>query len=215
MVSELQISGVQGNHPHYSLSTATFGEPSFDILTMTSLNVQKRVYNKIENDSHGPAVDKRFDRVGSVWVRSPRTHFLDIFHYGQYPIFTGICSLLSISAIIALTRTCKALSTLYQELLPQQWNVDLLLGRFVQDPLLFRSQLGRYDALVSGSFAVQFFDRVQWTDSDLDIYIKGGVSTDAFGTYLCEAEGYDAGEGPQNDYSFNRIIEVVFFSPFL
>lgn len=117
--------------------------------------------------------------------------FLDIFDLeSRFPVFDRICFYLPINSIIALTRTCRKLSTLYQSLIPRQWNVDRLLGRFVRNPQLFRSQMGRCDALVSGSAAIQFFDRVFWKEADLDIYIEEGENADAFGEYLTEMEGY-------------------------
>lgn len=44
--------------------------------------------------------------------------------------------------------------------------------------------MGRYDALVSGSAAIQFFDRVLWKEADLDIYIEKGEYADTFGELL-------------------------------
>jgi len=106
-----------------------------------------------------------------------------------YPIFDRICSSLGIGDIVSLTRTCKSLSSVYQVLLTTQWNVDRALRRFVKDPCLFRSKLGEYDALVSGSFALQFFDRVIWPESDLDIFMRVGAQKH-FEEYLCQSEGY-------------------------
>ena len=63
------------------------------------------------------------------------------------------------------------------------------LRHFVDDPCLFRSKLGEYDALVSGSFALQFFDRVFWPESDLDIFLPD-AQEEGFGTYLSNSEGY-------------------------
>ena len=51
--------------------------------------------------------------------------------------------------------------------------------------------MGQTGALVSGSFAVQYFERVTWEESDLDIFVKGGAGADAFGKYLMETEDYE------------------------
>jgi hypothetical protein len=54
----------------------------------------------------------------------------------------------------------------------------------------------RCDALISGSFALQFFDRVVWSESDLDIYVQHSRLTaqseesDALAQYLVSVEGY-------------------------
>lgn len=50
--------------------------------------------------------------------------------------------------------------------------------------------MGKHDVLISGSFAIQFFERVTWKESDLDLYAQAGSSTEALHKYLCEKEGY-------------------------
>ncbi len=47
-----------------------------------------------------------------------------------------------------------------------------------------------YDALISGTFVLQYFERVLWEESDLDIFIKQGDGADASGRYLVKEEGY-------------------------
>jgi hypothetical protein len=74
-----------------------------------------------------------------------------------WTIFDSISSVLPIGDILALQRTCKATAPIYQELQKSQWNIDMRLKRFFKDPVRFRSKLGENNALVSGSFALQFF----------------------------------------------------------
>lgn len=50
--------------------------------------------------------------------------------------------------------------------------------------------MGRHDALVSGSVALQFFERVLWKEADLDIFVEQGENAEAFAKYLTETEGY-------------------------
>lgn len=52
--------------------------------------------------------------------------------------------------------------------------------------------MAAHDALISGSFAIQFFERVNWDESDLDIFVhdERGTGTRGFEQYLCEREGY-------------------------
>jgi hypothetical protein len=40
----------------------------------------------------------------------------------------------------------------------------------VDDPVAFRNSLGCYSGLISESFAIQFFERVLWLDSDMDVF---------------------------------------------
>ena len=117
----------------------------------------------------------------------PLKGLLDLFQ--QFPVFDRICSFLGIAEIRSLTRTCKKLSGVYRDLLRTQWNVDIQLRRFVKNPHEFRSQLGRHDALISGSFALQYFERAVWKESGLDVFIKEESGAD-FMNYLSVAEGY-------------------------
>lgn len=147
--------------------------------------------------------------------RSPRFLLNLLIHHEQYyPIFDRICSYLSIADILTLRRTCKQLSNLYHVLLETQWNVNSRLRRFVKDPQGIRTQLGRHDALISGGFALQFFERVTWKESDLDIFIESGPGPIAFGNYLTEVEGYYLTTTKDNtEYPNSDIIEVVLVSP--
>lgn len=63
----------------------------------------------------------------------------------------------------------------------------------MHDPVVLRSLMSRLDALVSGSFALQFFERVVWKDSGLDIYVEYGredETTTMLEQHLVEAEDY-------------------------
>ena len=106
-----------------------------------------------------------------------------------YPIYTSLSSYLGIAEIVALTRTCKKLSNLYQELQPT-WDVDRDLRQFVEDHCGFREQLGRHNAIVSGDFAHYFFKRETWKTSKMDVLIERGDSVIAFIQYLLQAERY-------------------------
>ncbi|KAL8683009.1 MAG: hypothetical protein Q9186_001004 [Xanthomendoza sp. 1 TL-2023] len=115
----------------------------------------------------------------------------DIFdRESQYPVFDRLCDNLLIADIIALTQTCRRFSGLYKYLLPIQWDVDRRLARFVRDPVGLRSQMGRTDALISGSFALQYFERVTWPASDLDIFVEYGEQCQKLCEYLAETEEY-------------------------
>jgi hypothetical protein len=73
-------------------------------------------------------------------------------------------------------------------------------------------QMGKYDALISGSFAIQFFDHVSWTESDLDIYVEGEESAKAMGRYLVEQEKYKFVERTPNQpsrYVDTTVIAVL------
>ncbi|KAL8850395.1 MAG: hypothetical protein Q9221_004627 [Calogaya cf. arnoldii] len=117
--------------------------------------------------------------------------FRDIFNReSQYPIFSCLCDHLEIGDILALSRTCKRFASLYEYLLPIKWNVEKRLQRFVRDPTGLRSKMGELDVLISGSFAIQSFQRVTWLSSDLDLYVEDDEESDALCAYLVESEGY-------------------------
>ncbi len=111
-----------------------------------------------------------------------------------YPLFTAFCDLLSIADIIALTRTCKTLAGLYRSLLPLRWNIDRMLLRFFLNPRGFRQQMGKTDALVSGSPVLQYFVRTSWNKSSLDVFVQAGEKADALATYLTGNECYSLQE---------------------
>ena len=107
--------------------------------------------------------------------------FLSTFdRESQYPIFSVLCDCLYIAQIISLTRTCKKLSGLYQYLLPVQWDVDKALRRYVDDPLGFRSQMARCDALIGGDFSLQYFERTHGDSESLDVSVEQGFRAELF-----------------------------------
>ena len=123
---------------------------------------------------------------------SPLIRLLD--HDRYYPIFLSICQRLDIGEIVALSRTCTTISTIYQELLPIFWNVNRSLERYVQNPRNFRFQLAVNDAMIVGSFVLQFLDRVYWPKDALVIFQywqpEDEDAESEFAIYLQEKEGY-------------------------
>lgn len=70
------------------------------------------------------------------------------------------------------------------------WNINARLKRFFDDPDAFRAQQRQCDALISGSFALQFFEHVNWPGSDLDMYVEKGQRMESMHRYLTETAGY-------------------------
>lgn len=102
---------------------------------------------------------------------------------------------------------------LYRSLIPTQWDVDRVLNRFVRDPAGLRSQMGRCDALISGSAALQFFERVTWKESDLDIFVEAGAGAERLSDHLCQTEGYRATSKKivteEDIYAMQDLVEVT------
>ncbi|KAF4444539.1 hypothetical protein F53441_11102 [Fusarium austroafricanum] len=55
---------------------------------------------------------------------------------------------------------------------------------------MFRSQLGRCNAMLSGSFALNFFQMCNKEVTGLDIFVSEGSNADQFTDYLERSEGY-------------------------
>ncbi|KAI1418746.1 hypothetical protein F5Y12DRAFT_721893 [Xylaria sp. FL1777] len=106
----------------------------------------------------------------------------------QYPIQSRIIPDLDTKSILHL---CRVSSGLRADIYSYLWDINKRLGRFFQNPIAFRTELGRADALISGSFALQFFANKFWPESDLDINLRDGEGVERLGRYLVEVEGYE------------------------
>ncbi|EPS38477.1 hypothetical protein H072_7790 [Dactylellina haptotyla CBS 200.50] len=113
-------------------------------------------------------------------------HLLNILSLSNPILYTAIFDYLEPQDTLRLLRTCKALYEFKYEL----WSINRSLRRFVDDPIAFRSLMARYNAIVSGSHALQFLARIKWPKSDLDLYVTedGGIA--AFASHLVAKEGY-------------------------
>lgn len=68
--------------------------------------------------------------------------------------------------------------------------MDQVLKRFVDNPKKLREQLGKSDAPISGSLALQLFECCSWGESDMDVFIKAGTGAVSFAAYVKDAEKY-------------------------
>ncbi|KAJ3553855.1 hypothetical protein NPX13_g10776 [Xylaria arbuscula] len=105
----------------------------------------------------------------------------------QYPMRTRIFGELDTKSILNLCRTSPGLRA---DIYSYRWDISRRLERFFQNPTVFRSALGQADALITGSFALQFFTNKFWPESDLDINVQDGPGVVILGKFL-EAEGYE------------------------
>jgi hypothetical protein len=88
------------------------------------------------------------------------------------------------------------------------WDIDSRLKKFVKDPLGFRKRLAELDGIISGGFALQFLDRVEWEGSDLDVCVQIGEKADAFCRYIEEVEGYDLASRKVGKYAWTHVDMV-------
>ncbi|MCJ1348685.1 hypothetical protein MMC31_006918 [Peltigera leucophlebia] len=137
---------------------------------------------------------------------APRPTFLEIFDESQYPVFWGICKLLPVDSIIALSQTCKPLSNLYKRIQPTQWNIDRRLKEYFKDPSRVRSLMGEFNALISGRFVVEFFERTKFPQKrSLEIYVRGAEAAQ-FVPRLIQEDGYVL-KVPIQEVSFPNVVK--------
>lgn len=138
---------------------------------------------KQEDDEPVEQIDRSYDQNGSSLI----SLLIERDRYG--PIFDNIFDHLGIADIVALTRVSKALSTLYTDYVSLHWNVDKHLARFVADPKALRHHMGMNRSLIVGSIPMQFFSRLSWKDSSLDILVENGPEAEAMMAYIA-SQGY-------------------------
>lgn len=164
---------------------ATSGSiPGFKLLS----NAARKIWHGSESQEISVNPDSSLDQVAPSPAAS-RPTFLDVFDESQYPVFSRICELLPVDSVIALGQTCKTLSNLYKRIQPTQWNIDRRLQEYFNDPCRVRSLMGEFDALISGRFVVEFFERTKFPQRSLSIYVRGAKAAQ-FVPRLLQRNGY-------------------------
>lgn len=140
---------------------------------------------RIKQEDNEPVeqIDRSYDQNGSSLIS------LLIERDRYAPMTDRIMGHLGVVDILALTGTSKSLSNLYNDSLPRYWDIDQRLSRFVSDPTKFRRILGRNHGLIVGSFPLQFFSRLHWDDSSLDILVQEGEAAKAMKKHI-RSQGY-------------------------
>lgn len=100
----------------------------------------------------------------------------------------ALFTFVSPATLIRLSRTCRDMQAIVSSYAVEAFDIDCHLSQFFLDPSNFRSLQARTGTLVSGSSALQFFDRSCYVGSDLDLYTPGD-SCKVMGDYLL-AIGY-------------------------
>jgi hypothetical protein len=107
-----------------------------------------------------------------------------------YPVLEMLSSYLTIADFLVLCQVCKRLDGLKDCILRRISSVNVRLRDFVNDPIMFRSQLGNCGALISGSFALNFFELSRSKVLYLDVFVKDGPNADQFTNYMRQNERY-------------------------
>ena len=77
----------------------------------------------------------------------------------------------SIVTLVQLLKTSHRLRNAVKAYIAQVFTVDRIISRYFEDPLSFRSMQAHTATIISGSAALQFFDRSFHPSSDLDLYV--------------------------------------------
>lgn len=92
------------------------------------------------------------------------------------------------ATVIRFSQTCREAQLVFKSYMSRAFRLERNLSRFFSDPLEFRRLQARTATLISGSTALQFFDRSFWPESDLDVYVHMQFTKEV-GKYLLQ-EGY-------------------------
>ncbi|KAI0083366.1 hypothetical protein BDY19DRAFT_702552 [Irpex rosettiformis] len=106
----------------------------------------------------------------------------------NYILYDLIFAGSSPGSILRVARTCHAAHLAMRDYFSRTFNINKHLSRFFDDPLAFRSLQARTSSLISGSSALQFLDRTEYADSDLDLY-TASIHRQEIGRWLL-AHGY-------------------------
>ncbi|KAH8801866.1 hypothetical protein DL96DRAFT_1774284 [Flagelloscypha sp. PMI_526] len=99
-----------------------------------------------------------------------------LFNVLDTDVLGYICVFLTGLELCLLRRVCKASLTIVDQYQRRVFSVDRILTRFftLEEIKEFRLIQVETDFVISGSAAVQFFERISYPDSDLDLYIEEG-----------------------------------------
>ncbi|GJE97278.1 hypothetical protein PsYK624_134940 [Phanerochaete sordida] len=110
------------------------------------------------------------------------------------------------SVLLRLARVCRGSHAAVRSHIARCFNINTHIAHFFTAPLAFRSLQARTGALISGSNALQFFDRVHYPEADLDIYCAYEARAEV-GWWLIEREGYTFKPHSRQDASFHVALE--------
>ena len=110
----------------------------------------------------------------------------------------------SARSLVSLRRTCTTFKTAVDMYITQRFNVDRILTRYFTDPKSFRYLQACTGTLISGSSALQFFDRSFYPHSDLDLYVSK-VWGPRVGHFLSQ-EGYSFVPGQHQHPTFDSAV---------
>ncbi|KAF2817843.1 uncharacterized protein BDZ99DRAFT_24438 [Mytilinidion resinicola] len=111
------------------------------------------------------------------------------------PIFERIVHHLSPVDLVRFRRVNRALNAAVSTALRTQWSIDKALAHYFKDPEAFRNVLGQVSGVLSGGFALRFFDRLSNEEGevwcrDLDVFVWGKQPETELLTEYVRKEGH-------------------------
>ena len=107
-------------------------------------------------------------------------------------IYDVLFSYCSPATILRISRTCRLARLAVLDYSYRAFDIDRLLSRFFRNVTAFRCLQARTGAVVSGSLALQFFDRSYYPDSDCDLYVPY-KEAEKIGKWILSAGGSAGG----------------------
>jgi hypothetical protein len=138
------------------------------------------------------------------------------FHhaFGREPIYDVIFNELSTGTLVQFRLVCVQAQRAVSEHLARAFNVDRHLSRFFERPREFRALQARTGTLVSGSDALQFFERKRWPGADLDLYAHP-FEREAVGRWLIDHAGYTFQPNSVQAATFEEAVNETYALPLL
>lgn len=94
---------------------------------------------------------------------------------------------LDLRSLFVLARTSK---TLRREI-KRIWDINARLGPYFENPIAFRDELGRRNAIITGAFALQFFERAVWGKPNMEIMVRQGRDAEGMRRFLEREAGFE------------------------
>ena len=136
--------------------------------------------------------------------------------FGRAPVYDAIFSCLTPLALARMASVNRNIRMGVKDFQERAYNINKLLQHFFDDPLAFRSLMACTHLVISGSFALQFFDRSFYYHSDLDLYVHPNNSIVDIGRHLVQ-EGYSfipfSWQQPDYATEVERILADIDISP--
>ena len=111
----------------------------------------------------------------------------------------------SARSLVLLLRTCRPVNNAVRMYMDKRFNINRILDRYFSDAMSFRFLQARTGTLISGSSALQYFDRSFYPTSDLDIYVSR-VWAREVGQFLLQ-QGYQFCRDSSQHPTFNSALK--------